>query len=100
MLLAVEIILTVVAWRKGWRGYALVPIILGLLIGFMIGALANLIDYSESQIKQLSLILIPLDFVCIGILGWMITKSHTRHNYMNQKEKLNLEPSKIITKHV
>ena len=34
MLFIAEIILTVVAWRKGWRWQALMPLGIGLVIGF------------------------------------------------------------------
>lgn len=41
MLLILEVILTIFAWRKGWKWLALLPVgivlILGLLIGFSIG---------------------------------------------------------------
>lgn len=41
-MLIIEIILTIFAWRKGWRWLALLPmgiaLLIGLLIGFGIGA--------------------------------------------------------------
>jgi len=37
MLLIAEIILTIFAWRKGWKWWALLPIGLALLFGFVIG---------------------------------------------------------------
>lgn len=37
MLLILQIILTVAAWRKGWRWRALIPGALGLAFGFFIG---------------------------------------------------------------
>jgi len=36
-MLIIEIILTIFAWRKGWKWLALLPIGLALLIGFSIG---------------------------------------------------------------
>ena len=38
-MLFLEIILTIFAWRKGWRWWALVPVGICLLIGFIIGFL-------------------------------------------------------------
>lgn len=36
-MLIIEIILTVFAWRKGWRWVALLPIAIALLIGLFMG---------------------------------------------------------------
>lgn len=36
-MLILEIILTIFAWRKGWRWLALLPMGIALLIGFIIG---------------------------------------------------------------
>ena len=41
MLLIAEIILTITAWRKGWKGWALLPVGICLAIGFMIGMVAG-----------------------------------------------------------
>ena len=98
MLLFIEIILTIVTWRKGWRGYALIPGISALLLGFIIGTILTSMGYSEIQIRQLKLILIPLDFVCIGVLGWMATKSRNRVIKVVHKDELNLESPNVATK--
>ena len=37
MLLIAEIILTIFAWRKGWRWIALIPLASVLIFGFIIG---------------------------------------------------------------
>lgn len=37
MLLLIEIILTIFAWRKGWKWRALLPLGICLCLGFMIG---------------------------------------------------------------
>ena len=37
MLLAIEIILTIFAWRNGWKWLALIPVGAALVIGFFIG---------------------------------------------------------------
>jgi hypothetical protein len=37
MLLIAQILLTVQAWRKGWRAWALLPVGMDLLIGMLIG---------------------------------------------------------------
>lgn len=38
MLLIIEIILTIFAWRKGWRWYSLIPMVVALIFGFFLGA--------------------------------------------------------------
>ena len=37
-MLIAEIILTIAAWRKGWKGWALVPVGLAGVIAFLVGA--------------------------------------------------------------
>jgi hypothetical protein len=41
MLHILELILTVVAWWRGWRGFAFLPVVVLILIGFMVGHLAG-----------------------------------------------------------
>jgi predicted MFS family arabinose efflux permease len=42
LLLIIEILLTIAVWRKGWKGWALLPagisLALGFVLGFSIGA--------------------------------------------------------------
>jgi hypothetical protein len=44
MLLIAQILLTVQAWRKGWRAWALLPVGIDLLIGILIGMAVEDID--------------------------------------------------------
>lgn len=37
MILLIEIILTISAWRKGWKARALLPLGLGMSVSFLIG---------------------------------------------------------------
>jgi MFS family permease len=37
MLLILEIILTIFAWRRGWKWYALLPLGIAFAIGFLVG---------------------------------------------------------------
>jgi hypothetical protein len=70
MLLFLEIMLTVTAWRKGYKAWALVPLGLALLIGFLIGL--NNPELAESG-DVLSLIWI--DILAIVVLGIMIASA-------------------------
>ena len=61
----IEVLLTIKAWHKGWRGYALLP--LGILIpaGFLLGAV---IGASGGGVEQALPAGILLEVACIGIL--------------------------------
>ncbi len=56
----IEIILTVVAWRKGWHVIALLPVVVALVVG----ALMVLGGAPDS-------VLYVCDIVLIGVLGVM-----------------------------
>ena len=78
MLLLIEGILTIVAWRKGWRNWALLPIEGRLIIGFMIGAFAYAMGIPESQLLNIPLVLLPIDLSAIGVLIVMCMKGRKR----------------------
>ena len=63
MLLVLEIMLTISAWRKGYKGFALLPVGIALFAGFLIG-------YSNPGSDALSFIWI--DILAIVILVVMI----------------------------
>jgi uncharacterized membrane protein YfcA len=48
MLLIAEFILTIFAWRNGWRWYSLIPIgvavVIGIIIGISVGASGGSVD--------------------------------------------------------
>jgi hypothetical protein len=63
MLLVLEIMLTLTAWRKGYKGFALLPLSIAILIGLAIGSEnpgADVFSY------------VWLDIMAIVILGAMI----------------------------
>ena len=64
-MLIVEIILTVVAWKKGWNTLALLPLSASLFIGFFVGAsgLLEVMDLGD---------LFAVDIACVGVLVAMI----------------------------
>ena len=41
MILIIEILLTIRAWQKGWKGWALLPLGVGILMGFFVGIAAG-----------------------------------------------------------
>lgn len=50
-MLIIEIILTIFAWRKGWKWLALLPmgaaLLLGILMGFFVGASGGDVDAAK-----------------------------------------------------
>ena len=71
MLMFAQIGLTVWAWRRGWKGWALVPLGLGLLaaavIGFSTGA-------SGGSVDDIAGVLLFLDLACIGALIGLVAR--------------------------
>jgi hypothetical protein len=63
MLLILEIMLTVTAWRKGYKGFALLPVGLAILAGVSIGANNPGADVFS---------VIWVDILAIVVLGVMI----------------------------
>ena len=73
MLLAMEIFLTISAWRRGWGGAALLPLAGAFLLAMFLGAAAGP-ESSEGTILVLGL---GLDIACIVVLGLMC--AHAPH---------------------
>ncbi|NQU07690.1 MAG: hypothetical protein HQ583_03945 [Candidatus Abyssubacteria bacterium] len=69
--LIIEIVLTIAAWRKGWRWYALIPLVVagsvGFSAGFVVGAFGG-------TVTGLLPFLVLLDLVCIVVLIVMVAK--------------------------
>ena len=72
MLFIIEIVLTVLAWRKGWKWLSLLPLGIGFLIGFLIGLSVGTNGGNISSVQGISLV---LDIIIIIILGIMTAKS-------------------------
>lgn len=70
-MLIVEIILTIFAWRKGWKWLSLLPlgigIFLGLSIGFGVGARGG----DENSVSGIGFL---IDILVTGILIYMVSK--------------------------
>ena len=72
LLLLVEIALTIEAWRRGWKGWALLPLGVGFGAGFLIGFIMGAAGVvSEDSLFGICLV---LDVACIGVLIGMIAK--------------------------
>ena len=79
MLLIAEIILTIFAWKAGWKWLALIPIGVAFLIGFVIGTQLD----STTSLTGLSWFSL-FDVAVIGILIFMIVKKRNK-NEENEK---------------
>ena len=70
-MLIIEIALTIAAWRKGWKAWALLPLgtVIGIaaLIGVAVGA-------SGGSIEQATPVLIGLDLIGMGVLIGLATR--------------------------
>jgi hypothetical protein len=83
-MLIIEIILTIFAWRKGWRWLALIPMGLALLIGFIIGLS---IGASGGSVADLSGGAILIDVAAIIALIVMVAKGPKAKEQLNNEEK-------------
>lgn len=72
MLFIVEIGLVVAAWRKGWRGLALMPLGITLGLAFLIG---GAVGASGGSIEDAIPVLLLVDFACIGVLIGMVVRA-------------------------
>ncbi len=75
MLLIIEIILTVKAYKKGWGGRALWPVGCIILMGLGLGVVGGLTGMSKTELTNLSLCSIPIELLLTGVMGWMATKA-------------------------
>lgn len=67
MLLIIEIILTVAAWKKGWKAWALVPIGIPLIIGFIVGLTMDPSQSIDAAVAPL----IVIELACVAVLAFM-----------------------------
>jgi hypothetical protein len=68
MLLALELLLTVAAWRRGWGARALIPLASCLAVSFLLGMAVAMTGGSPDRLLPLGLI---LDLGLLGVLASM-----------------------------
>jgi hydrogenase/urease accessory protein HupE len=71
MLLILEIGLVIAAWKRGWKGWALMPIVIGFCAGFITGLVVGDTGGSEEDFFPIGII---FDVLVIGALVTMISK--------------------------
>lgn len=62
MLLIIEIALTIAAWKKGWKGWALLPGAVAFLMGFMVGAVMGA---ANIPMENMAVPFLLLEVVCV-----------------------------------
>lgn len=75
MLLFLEIILTVSAWKKGWRGWSLLPLVIGFFLAIGAGAV---LGGAGLNWDEAIFLLLPLDIAVIICLAIMVAKRRNR----------------------
>jgi uncharacterized membrane protein YfcA len=66
-----EILLTIFAWRKGWKWSSLLPMGIGLITGVSIGFLVGANGGDENSVRGIGFL---IDLLVIGVLIYMISK--------------------------
>lgn len=95
IMLVVGIPLAIVAWNRGWKWRAMLPLSLGLslelILGFLLGFILASMDVSMRTINSVlgvcSFVEIGLDVAILGILVWMAIKGH------KEKESILFSPA-------
>jgi len=82
MLFILEIVLTIVAWKRGWKGWALVPIAFAVVIGFVIGAVIRAQGGSLEDVIPLTLV---IDGACIVSLIALTARGRQKVHIYSKK---------------
>lgn len=71
-MLLIEIVLTIVAWRKGWGSRALLPLGIAAAIAFLAGLTVGLTDGTEATLRTVALI---VDLSALAALAIMVMRT-------------------------
>ena len=88
-MLFLEIFLTITAWQRGFKGWALLPVGLAMAIGFMIGT-----SYPEAVSGNNFLGVIWLDILAIVVLIGMIAVGANHQKATTQETSPEMEENK------
>jgi len=78
-----DIVLTVVAWRRGWRGWALVPLAILFLVSFLAGVVCGASGLPENQLRQSAAA--PIAILELATLGVLIGLASKRRGACSSK---------------
>jgi len=82
MVLALEIGLAIAAWRRGWKGWALLPLGIAAGIGFLGGLIIGASGGSEESALVIGIV---ADVIGIGALIAMIIKPRKKSQYLESR---------------
>ena len=83
MLLVLEICLTIAAWQRGWKEWALLPPGIALGGSYLLGSIMFASGASDESILAMGLV---WDFVCIGTLIAMIVKARKKSHHLESEQ--------------
>lgn len=69
--LIIQIILSIVAWNRGWKWLALIPVGVALFVGLMIGIIGGSMGYTAEEMSWA----VILDIIVFIILIYMCIKA-------------------------
>lgn len=90
----IELILTGFAWRRGWKGFALIPMAVAVVLGLIIGISTVLTDASFEMAYAICLI---IDVICVVTLIVMIIKPRKSHRIKRDIDKASISESRQRT---
>jgi hypothetical protein len=74
MLIIIQIVLTIFAWKKGWKWYSLIPVAVAFGVGFFIGIGVGSAGGSVSDLSGV-VVLDILAIVALAIMCFVAPKS-------------------------
>lgn len=82
-MLILEIILTIIAWRKGWKWLSLVPMAMPIIIGFFTGVGIGLSGGSVDEIPGFMIIFDIIAVIALIIMCFKSPKSKSNETSLN-----------------
>ncbi len=78
MELIVFIGLTIWAWNRGWKGWSLLPVGIGILTLIIVGLIITLVGFTDEDPSSMFSIEIVIDLIIICILIFMIARGRKK----------------------
>ena len=74
MILIAELVLTIFAWRRGWKWYSLLPVGCALVVGLIIGFIIGFSGGGQAELNAIKPLGLMIDLLAIGALIFMVAK--------------------------
>lgn len=87
----IEIILTIIAWIRGWKWKSLIPVGIVLGIGFIVGLIMGVQGYSAHDIENISWLPVMelFGFIAMLIMAIVPPKEVREANKLKRQNKKN-----------